>query len=98
MTNPTPLFLSKTSYSETIVRKALYWLSEYCIWQLEETNEAWKVTLLAEGKELDCYQADYHRLLNDFKLRETLDRNTKHLRSKIIYAALKKIAEPDEPR
>ena len=80
--------LPKARYSETLVRKALYWLSERCGATLDEDNEFWYVTLDAD----DC-TFELHRLLSDFSLREKHDVATKGMRLAIVRAALKRLAE-----
>lgn len=40
--------------------------------------------------------AQFHRVLNDFVLREKLDRKTGKLRDQVIEAALKRILRKDE--
>lgn len=83
--------LSKSSYSEQSVRKALYWLSEHYRWKLDEDGDSWNIDFIVEEKEFDVCKSEFDRLLNDFVLREKLDKNTKHLRQKIIASSLKRL-------
>ena len=83
--------LPKASYSEAVVRKSLYWLSEQCQWTLNEHNEAWRIQLFIEDHDIQKVSSILQRLLNDFKLREQLDSQTQQLRQKIINACLKQI-------
>lgn len=80
--------LPKARYSETLVRKALYWLSERCAAAMDEDEEFWYITLDAD----DC-AFELHRLLSDFLLREKHDVATKGMRLAIVGAALKRLAE-----
>lgn len=82
----------KSKYPEIVVRKALYWLSEYASWKLDESNESWMVTL----PENDDTEFHFHRLLNDFLLRDKIDVNTKRLRQTIIEQALIKVYQHNE--
>ena len=79
-------------YSEQVIRKSLYWLSEKCKWQLIEKSDSWNITIFGEDS-LEEYANEFNRLLNDFKLREKLDSETKNLRLKVVSAALKKMSE-----
>ena len=87
------LNLPKASYSESVLRKALYWLTEFCEWTLDEVDDSWQIALLTNDSEFDCCKAELNRLLNDFLLRERLDTATKHMRRKIVTAALSKLSE-----
>lgn len=87
--------LSKSIYSEQVVRKSLYWFSEHCLWHLEDDHESWHVIFANDhinNKEVEKYKRIFHRLLNDFILREELDHTTKHFRVKIISAVLEKLS------
>lgn len=83
------LFLSKNEYSESVIRKSLYWLSESHSWSLESDEERWIVCF--DNPSADVV-SELFRLLNDFKLREQLDASTKHLRLELIRSALHEIA------
>ena len=63
----------KSQYSEHVVRNALYWLSEHTQWVLTDDESCWHVRLLDGSFE---NLATLNRLLNDFRLREDLDRRT----------------------
>ena len=80
--------LLKARYSENVVRKALYWISEQCGATIKETDEFWLIALDAD----DC-AFELQRLLNDFLLREKHDVVTKNMRLAIVSAALKRLAE-----
>lgn len=78
--------LSKSSYSEMVIRKALFWLSGECEWTLDETAEVWVVTLHTPQAEASTL---LDRLLNDQLLRETIDGETRNIRRRIIRKALR---------
>lgn len=80
----------KSQYSEAVIRKSVYWLSESCAWELADEEDAWVITLHADAPE---HAATLHRLLNDFRLRESLDAATKGLRAQVIRAALQKLGD-----
>lgn len=84
------IIFSKLSYSEKVLRKALYWLSEDCCWELNETDDNWLVLVHEESEEM-FNTAELNRLINDFKLRELLDIETKELRINLIKSAFQKI-------
>ena len=92
MNNNVRIELSKELYSENVMRKSLYWLSEYAKWKLSEDQENWKIQILSD-KELssDFLECKLHDLLNDFKIREKIDYQSRGLREKVILKALEKI-------
>lgn len=75
------------SVSEAVIRKALYWASESIDWQLESIPGHWSVSWI--GVAADKAQLD--RLVNDFLLREKLDRETGTMRRNAIDAALRRL-------
>lgn len=78
----------KNKYSEAVVRKALYWCSEYGAWHLEEGEDCWIINY----NESDVQFIDHlNRHLNDFLLREELERKTGGIRQQIIDSALKAV-------
>lgn len=79
------LDLLKATYSEQVIRKALYWCSEYGLWSLSENDTHWQIRY--EPNAVNFYE-QLHRHLNDFKLRELLDKRTGQLRYKIVDSAL----------
>ena len=80
--------LPKHDYSESVVRKALYWASEIGEWQLEHDGNDWIITLDSDSEGV----TDLHRILNDFILREKLDAKTADLRDDVIRAAMTRLA------
>lgn len=81
---------AKAQVSEPVLRKALYWLSEQTDWQLDDAGEEFQVTLSSPEA-----AAELHRLVNDFVLRETLDRKTGQARERVIAAALDRLSRSD---
>ena len=80
--------VAKSTCEELIIRKALYWLSKECEWVLEETDVSWVVKYDSK----DNLKSLISRLINDQILRDNIDRNTGHLREKIIHKVLSDIA------
>lgn len=75
----------KENYSEYVIRNSLYWMSQYCEWELNELTDRWEVNIPDDNKkELD-------KLINDFKLREMIDFKTRDVRERIIYNALRRV-------
>lgn len=79
------LLFSKKGYSEQVIRKSLYWLSEHAEWGLSECDENWEISIL---KGDDAAVAALNRLLNDFLLREKIDNETLGMRKEIVKGAL----------
>jgi His-Xaa-Ser system protein HxsD len=84
--------LKKDKFSENVVRKSLYWLSEKCKWRLNESHDSWEV-IFENSPDGEEHSFELHRLLNDFLLREKLDIETGDLRKKIVSSSLRKICE-----
>lgn len=78
----------KDACREVVIRKALYWLGKECDWVLDKTDTSW-VVKYDSGKNLEPLIS---RLINDQILRDNIDRNTGHLREKIIHKVLSDIA------
>ncbi len=83
-------FLPKETFEEVTVRKALYWISAYCKWELEQTSSEWKVSLYECDQEVSH---TFDRLLNDYHLRYKASSETESLRRAIAKAVLKSISE-----
>jgi His-Xaa-Ser system protein HxsD len=79
-------------YSELVLRKALYWLTEHCSWSLDADEVSWYVSFGDSELANQCEQR-LDRLLNDFLLRERLDAATKCKRERIVASALDAIAK-----
>ena len=79
------VYVASDDYSELIVRKSLYWCSPLGNWILRKEQECWEILYSDDASD---FEASLYRHLNDFKLREMLDKNTAHLRQQIIVAAL----------
>jgi His-Xaa-Ser system protein HxsD len=81
--------IEKERYSEQVIRKALYWLSESYVWSLDDLEDNWVITIRGND---DNAELEMSRLLNDFTLREQLDLETKAARRELIRTALYGIA------
>lgn len=86
----------KKNYSEEVIRRALYWLSRDCEWLLDDADEDWKIEIITdENDDEKQIKAELDRLINDYVLREKIDKKTKSMRFKIVHAALSRIANGD---
>lgn len=77
--------LPKVSYTEIVVRKALYWCDPSSMWILEAHEENWVISVEQPAMN---FEAILHKHLNDFLLRERLDIQTRSLREELISASL----------
>ena len=80
--------LAITEYSEWVVRNSLYWMSSLTEWNLTKSDTHWSIHFLALSDELEC---EFHRLLNDYSLREQLMKSTQEARDGIANAVLRSI-------
>lgn len=80
--------LPKVSYSEIVVRKALYWCDPSFMWVLESHEENW---IISVEQPATSFEATLHKHLNDFLLRERLDAQTRSLREELINASLRAV-------
>jgi len=80
--------ISKTMYSEWVIRNSLYWMSAITRWKLDEDGEDWLVSVVHWNDEVEC---EFERLLNDYKLREKLQAHTGQIRTSIIDNVLRSI-------
>lgn len=79
------IILLKTTYSENVIRKALYWMSATTTWLLEEDESHWIVVLTIKN---EGDTGKFNRLLNDQVLREKIDNETGMARRSIIKKVL----------
>lgn len=80
--------LRKTKHSEWVIRNSLYWMSAVARWKLDEDDESWLVSFEPFNEEVEF---EFVRLLNDYKLRETLQAHTGQVRTSIIENVLRGI-------
>lgn len=80
--------ISKTMYSEWVLRNSLYWMSAVARWKLDEDYQHWLVSFEDWNDEVEF---EFERLLNDYKLREKLQAHTGQVRSSIIENVLRSI-------
>jgi len=81
--------LKKSEYSEMVVRKALYWMSDIAEWTLNSDDNYWLIDFNTAN--LSATKAKFSRLLNDQILREKMDLETDHVRRAIISKVLSDI-------
>ncbi|MGP3220633.1 His-Xaa-Ser system protein HxsD [Serratia bockelmannii] len=80
--------ISKTMYSEWVLRHSLYWMSAVTHWKLDENDQNWLVSFELWNDEVEF---EFERLLNDYKLREKIQAHTGQVRSSIIDNVLRSI-------
>ncbi|KYQ97452.1 His-Xaa-Ser system protein HxsD [Serratia sp. TSA_198.1] len=80
--------INKSILSEWVIRSSLYWMSAYTRWKLDEDELNWIITFDVFSEE---NQFEFERLLNDYKLRESLQRQTGQVRASIIDNVLSSI-------
>ncbi|PWK09425.1 His-Xaa-Ser system protein HxsD [Pantoea ananatis] len=80
--------ISKTMYSECVIRNSLYWMSAVTHWKLDEKDQNWIVSFEDWNDEVEF---ELERLLNDYKLREKLQAHTGQVRTSIIDNVLRSI-------
>ncbi|MDQ1224911.1 His-Xaa-Ser system protein HxsD [Pantoea ananatis] len=80
--------ISKTMYSEWVIRNSLYWMSGVTRWKLDEDDEHWLVSFDDWN---DGAEFEFERLLNDYKLREKVQAHTSQVRTSIIDNVLRSI-------
>ncbi|MBG0753847.1 His-Xaa-Ser system protein HxsD [Vibrio cidicii] len=82
------LKFKKRSYSENVVRQALYWMSHISSWQLTDNEVEW---IIEFNKNSADVVHEFNRLLNDYLLREKLDKQTRGIRESITLAVLESV-------
>lgn len=65
--------LDKNTFSETVVRSALYWMSSLTTWKLTSGDAQWIVDFSLQDETVIF---EFERLLNDYVLREKLSGKT----------------------
>lgn len=78
----------KERCSEWVIRNSLYWVTAYTRWKLDEDELNWVITFDVFTEES---QFEFERLLNDYKLRESLQRQTGQVKASIIDKVLSSI-------
>ncbi len=84
--------LQKSNYSETVLRKSLYWLSSDAEWILEGNSENWVIVITNNKNNIDI-ESKFHRLVNDQILREIISIKSKGSRENIISKVLQDIED-----
>jgi len=80
--------ISKTMYSEWVLRNSLYWMSAVARWKLDENDQNWLVSFEHWNEEVEF---EFERLLNDYRLREKLQAHTGQVKTSIIDNVLRSI-------
>ncbi|CAI2085445.1 His-Xaa-Ser system protein HxsD [Serratia quinivorans] len=80
--------IQKEQCSEWVIRSVLYWITAYTRWRLDENELNWVITFDVFTEES---QFEFERLLNDYKLRESLQKQTGQVRASIIDNVLSSI-------
>lgn len=78
----------KERCSEWVIRRSLYWITAYTRWKLDEDELNWVITFDVFTEES---QFEFERLLNDYEIRESLQRQTGQVRASIIDNVLNSI-------
>nr|WP_254847047.1 His-Xaa-Ser system protein HxsD [Vibrio parahaemolyticus] len=63
--------LEKSTFSESVVRHALYWMSPLTTWKLADEDIRWTVHFSSQDEDIIL---EFERLLNDYLLREKLSK------------------------
>jgi len=85
------LHYSKSSISELALRKALYWITDSSAWSLNDLGDLWEVLFEVDDADKKI-KYKFERLLNDYVLREILDRHTNDLKQAIVRKSLKDLS------
>jgi His-Xaa-Ser system protein HxsD len=80
--------LSKSNYSEWVIRNSLYWLTSVTDWQLSDSDSFWTISLMDNNERIVNH---LHRLLNDYKLREIIANKTQRITDSIAVNVLTSI-------
>lgn len=80
----------KELYSEWVIRNSLYWMTPLTQWKLSEDISSWTISFENDSPE-SFYE--FERLLNDYTLREKLQRKTGALRDSIVRKVLRSVDE-----
>lgn len=79
---------NKNTYSEWVIRNALYWMTSRTQWKLEQDDTFWNLHLECSEDEIIF---ELERLLNDYKLREMISLQTENIRNRIAIRVLESI-------
>ncbi|HHR6128749.1 TPA: His-Xaa-Ser system protein HxsD [Providencia alcalifaciens] len=82
--------LNKQDYSLPVVRQALYWMSEFSEWTIDDKGNELAITFI-DNNEMVLFK--FYQLLNDYSLREKIDIKTRHVRNSIINKVLASLDE-----
>ncbi|ARC20215.1 His-Xaa-Ser system protein HxsD [Vibrio parahaemolyticus] len=80
--------LEKSTFSESVVRHALYWMSPLTTWKLADEDIRWTVHFSSQDEDIIL---EFERLLNDYLLREKLSKKTSSYLEGISAAVLSSV-------
>lgn len=76
---------TEEQYTESVLRQVLYWMTPVTEWSLVIHEGIAEITLKKNDDETICH---FHKLLNDYKLREQIEWQTKDIRDSIMQKVL----------
>jgi His-Xaa-Ser system protein HxsD len=77
--------VDKNIYSDSVISKAVYWLSSKCLIKREYGQGDEVVEFCIPEKDETDVETEFYKLLNDYKLREIISLETKEIKT-ILYA------------
>lgn len=77
--------VDKNIYSDSVISKAVYWLSSKCLIKREYGQGDEFVEFCIPEKDETDVETEFYKLLNDYKLREIISLETKEIKT-ILYA------------
>nr|WP_216610597.1 His-Xaa-Ser system protein HxsD [Vibrio coralliilyticus] len=80
--------MEKSTFSESVVRHALYWMSPLTTWKLVDEDTRWSVYFSSQNEDVIL---EFERLLNDYLLREKLSEKTRSSLEGISAAVLRSV-------
>ena len=79
------IIVDRNIYSDSVISKVVYWLSsEYVIKRLSDTNNE-NIEINVDSKNAEKIETKFFQMLNDYKLREVIAKETKEIKT-ILYA------------
>lgn len=79
------IIVDRNIYSDSVISKVVYWLSsEYVIKRLSDTNNE-NIEINVDPKNAEKIETKFFQMLNDYKLREVIAKETKEIKT-ILYA------------
>ncbi|MBL7004953.1 MAG: hypothetical protein ISR69_13125 [Gammaproteobacteria bacterium] len=82
----------KSNIDELSLRKSLYWINTDCLWEINDGEKFWSVSLSCDSGDIEKEYAHLNVLVNDHIIRYKLSSSTQITREKIVNNALSKLA------